>query len=139
MGCVAVFIATCIMNYLDFVKKNQELQYLNWDAKTKTAGDYTVEFKLPEGFYCKWVKLWSEYWITHSEKKYLSLVEAFRDWLKVEIEKRLDCMPDLGFEDAPVDHVKVAMTTFAFENQDVIKLLTDRGLVIQNEKWEEME
>ena len=103
---------------------------MNWDAKTKTAGDYTVEFKLPEGFYNKWITLWSEYWITHSQKKYLSLVEAFRDWLKVEIEKRLDCMPDLGFEDEPVDHVKVAMTTFAFENHEVIKLLTERGMVI---------
>ena len=143
MGSAAVFIALMIVNYLDFIKKQQELQYLNWDAKTVTVGDYTVEFKLPEGFYNKWVEKWSEYWITHNKAKngkpYLSLVEAFRDWLQSQMERRLDVMPDLGYEDEPVLNVKIAMTTFAFENGAVISLLTERGRVIQNEKWDQMD
>ena len=43
LGCGAVFVVLVIINYIDFISKFQELQYLNWDAKTVTAGDYTVE------------------------------------------------------------------------------------------------
>lgn len=44
-------------------------------------------------------------------------------------------MPDLGYEDEPVEHVKIAMTTFAFRNQEVIGLLKERGQIIKQEKW----
>ena len=112
---------------------------MHWDAKTVTAGDYTIEFNLPEEFFAKWERVWGEYWITHSDKKYMSMVEAFRDWLTLEMEKRLDCMPDLGYNrGGRLEHVKVAMTTFAFENEDVIKLLEKRGALIQNEDWDKM-
>lgn len=48
-------------------------------------------------------------------------------------------MPDLGFEDEPVEHVKVALTTFAFKNEKIIELLCERGEVIKTEDWQEME
>ena len=54
------------------------------------------------------------------------------------MEKRLDQLPDMGFEDEPVEHIKVAMTTFAFKNELIINLLKERGEIIKNEEWEEM-
>ena len=48
-------------------------------------------------------------------------------------------MPDLGFEDEPVEHVKVALTTFAFKNADIINLLKKRGDAVKNEKWDELQ
>ena len=48
-------------------------------------------------------------------------------------------MPDLGFEDEPIEHIKVALTTFAFKNAKIIELLFERGDIIKNENWEEME
>ena len=51
----------------------------------------------------------------------------FKDWLQEEMEKRLSRMPDLGFEDEPVDEPKIAVVTFAFNNSEMIKLLTERG------------
>ena len=65
-------------------------------------------------------------------------MEAFRDWIQYEMERRLDKLPDLGFEDQPVEHVKVAVTTFAFKNPDVINLLKERGDIIKAENWTEM-
>ncbi len=47
-------------------------------------------------------------------------------------------MPDLGFEDEPLGEVKVALTTFAYNNSDVINLLRERGQMIKNEDWEGM-
>ena len=55
------------------------------------------------------------------------------------MESRLDQLPDLGFEDEPIEHIKVALTTFAFKNAKIIELLFERGDIIKNENWEEME
>ena len=66
-------------------------------------------------------------------------MEAFRDWITYEMEQRLDELPDLGFEDEPVEHVKVALTTFAFKNADIINLLKKRGDAVKNEKWDELQ
>ena len=47
------------------------------------------------------------------------------------MECRLDELPDLGFEDEPVEEIKIAMTTFAFKNADIINLLAERGEIIK--------
>ena len=49
------------------------------------------------------------------------------------MEERLDKLPDLGYEDEPVEHVKIAVTAFAFKNAEIIHLLKERGEVIKNE------
>ena len=46
--------------------------------------------------------------------------------------------PDLGFEDPAPERIKVAVTTFAFHNADVINLLRQRGTAIRTEKWDKM-
>jgi len=55
------------------------------------------------------------------------------------MEERLDQLPDLGYEDEPVEHVKIAVTTFAFKNSEIINLLKQRGEVIKTEQWDEMQ
>ena len=44
-------------------------------------------------------------------------------------------MPNLGFED-DYDNVKIAVTTFAYNNGEAIKLLRERGAAIKSENWE---
>ncbi len=44
-------------------------------------------------------------------------------------------MPDLGYEDTAVENVKIAVTTFAFKNADIINLLKQRGEIIKHENW----
>lgn len=44
----------------------------------------------------------------------------------------------MGFEDEPVEHIKVAITTFAFKNAEIIKLLQERGDIIKSESWDQM-
>ena len=50
----------------------------------------------------------------------------------------MDQLPDLGYEDEPVDQVKIAVTSFAFNNSEIIELLKQRGNVIKNEQWDKM-
>lgn len=45
-------------------------------------------------------------------------------------------MPDLGYEDEPVTEVKIAVTTLAFKNADIINLLRKRGNAIKAEDWD---
>ena len=46
LGCSAVFIALFVVNYLDYIKKTQENNYVEWDVKTITSGDFTIEFDI---------------------------------------------------------------------------------------------
>jgi len=116
--------------------------YVEWDVKTITAGDYTVEFDIKPEFFTKWIKTqYTKFCAKQNREKgisYTAMVEAFRDWFQQEMEARLSDMPDLGYEDQPVEHIKIAVTTFAFRNADMIHLLTQRGDLIKAEKWDKM-
>lgn len=48
-------------------------------------------------------------------------------------------LPDLGFEEEPLAEIKIAVTTFAYNNADVIHLLRSRGQMIKSEDWAGME
>lgn len=50
-ACVVVFLSLFILNYFDFIKKVQENNYIEWDVKTITSGDYTVEINLDPEFF----------------------------------------------------------------------------------------
>lgn len=64
IGCSAVFIALFVINYIDYIKKSQENNYVEWDVKTITAGDYAIEFDITPEFYDDYDKLGErERWI----------------------------------------------------------------------------
>lgn len=63
LGCAAVFIALFVVNYLDYIKKVQQNNYVEWDVKTITAGDYTIEFKIPDAFYKAYMNQMHTNWI----------------------------------------------------------------------------
>ena len=54
------------------------------------------------------------------------------------MEERVSQLPDLGYEVVPEDRTKVAVTTLAFKNQEIISFLRERGLAIRGENWDEM-
>jgi len=47
-------------------------------------------------------------------------------------------MPDLGYEDEPVENIKIASIFLAFHNFDLIDLLKERGALIKKEQWDKM-
>ena len=54
------------------------------------------------------------------------------------MERRLSLLPDLGYEEEPVQDIRIAVTTFAFKNHEIINLLKKRGEIIKAEDWDEM-
>ena len=55
MGCAAVFVALTMVNYIDYIKAHQANDYIEWDVKTLTSGDYTVECDFGNDFYPKYL------------------------------------------------------------------------------------
>lgn len=65
------------------------------------------------------------------------MIVHFRHWITKEMEEKLTNMPGLGF-DEDVDTIKIANTTFAFNNAELINLLKQRGAAISTNKFELM-
>lgn len=47
-------------------------------------------------------------------------------------------LPDLGYEEEPVEKINIALVSFAFDNSALINLLKDRGRAIKFEKFDKM-
>jgi|TARA_B110001450_G_scaffold256624_1_gene287813 hypothetical protein len=51
IGCLSIFIYLYTLVYLDYIQVVQKLKFIDFDVKTITAGDYTIEFDLEEDIY----------------------------------------------------------------------------------------
>ena len=136
LGCAAVFIALFMVNYLDYIKKTQENNYVEWDVKTITSGDFTIEFDISKQFFEDWKLKVKENWYMNlgADHKPASKVAGFREWIQQEMENRLEKLPNLGFDEEP--SVQIACTTLAFNNAEIINLLRERGTAIKSENWD---
>ena len=54
VGCLGVFAYLFSTIYLDYLKQVQKNNFLDFDIKTITAGDYSIEFDLDPKIYEKW-------------------------------------------------------------------------------------
>ena len=78
--CAAVFLALFVINFIDFIKKNQANKYIEWDVKTITAGDYAVEFDIDPEFFKDYLKKAKNQWIekaAQQNRHFLSRVQSF--------------------------------------------------------------
>ena len=62
VACVTVLVYFFSVVYFDYIETVEETNYVDFDVKTITAGDYTVEFDLLEkdGQYNTWKKLYHD-------------------------------------------------------------------------------
>ena len=51
IGCCTIFVALFIINYLDYLDKMQDNNFIEWEVKTITSGDYTVSVEIDPDFY----------------------------------------------------------------------------------------
>ena len=82
--CLGVFIALFAINYNDFMRKLTENNFIEWDSKTVTAGDYTIEFSITPEFYQDYCEKEMENWIVQSQnegRQYFSQLQSFQFWI----------------------------------------------------------
>jgi len=54
VGCLGVFVYLFALIYIDYIKQVQKNKAVDFDVKTITAGDYTVEFDIGHELYVRW-------------------------------------------------------------------------------------
>lgn len=54
VACISVFVYLFTVVYFDYVSTVQANNYVDWDVKTITAGDYTIEFDIEKEAYERW-------------------------------------------------------------------------------------
>lgn len=92
ISCIAVFIYFFMLVFMDYVRCKQDTLYIDWDVKTVTAGDYTVEFEVSIEIYQKFLQKF------YDETNPISENNQFKLYIKDEFERRLDLFPDLGLD-----------------------------------------
>ena len=80
---MGVFISLFFVVFVDYMRSVFKNNFVEWDVKTITAGDYSVELEIPEGLYKRFV---AEKFDALSGR---TKIEAFRDYLQGELEQRL--------------------------------------------------
>jgi hypothetical protein len=138
-GCVTVFVYLFVVIYFDYIKCIAMNTFVDWDVKSITAGDYSVEFDLDVSTYDKFKDLYFDKTNPMSENS------QFKLYIQNELEDRLNDpeFPDQGYDDgdeaAQQSRKKIAQITFAYENGALIEWLKDRGYYVKNEKWTKAE
>lgn len=56
VGCIGTFIYLFSLNFLEYIKQVQVYKYIDFDVKTITAADYSVEFEISQNQYEYWKK-----------------------------------------------------------------------------------
>lgn len=133
IGCIFITVALFTLVYIDYIRQIAKNNFVEWDVKTVTSGDYSVEFDISKEFYEKFIEDFG-----HEKDVTTTMIVHFRKWLTKGIEDRLSQMPDLGFEDEPVTDIKVAVSQFAFNNAELIHLLRERGAAITADNFDGM-
>ena len=54
VSCISVFVYLYTLVYFDYLKTVQKNLYVDYDVKTITAGDYTIEFDIDKEAYKHW-------------------------------------------------------------------------------------
>ena len=137
VGCLGVFVYLFSTIYLDYLKQVQKNNFLDFDIKTITAGDYSIEFDLDHRIYEKWKSTY------YMENNPISEMAQFKIYIQNILEERISAMNDLGY-DGPCENpdekkIKIAQITFAFHNEKIINLLKKRGVFIRTEKWDKLD
>jgi len=131
-ACTAVFIYLFTIVYFDYIKTLQKTKYVDFDVKTITAGDYTVEFDLSEEIYEEFKKNY------YDPTNPIGEISQFKLYIQLELEKRLNAFPNNGVDGPGEQDIKIAQITLAFNNSKVINWLMKRGTLIKTEKWEKV-
>jgi hypothetical protein len=130
-----VFVYLFTLVYLDYIKTQQTTKYVEFDVKTITAGDYTIEFPIE----LKMFKYWKAHF--YDETNLLSENAQFRLYLVEELQERVSAIFDQGYEDnmSEEEKCKVSMVTMAYDNSFIIQKLEQRGVYIMKEDYKNLD
>lgn len=134
IGCLVVFTYLYTLVYLDYIKCVQMNEFVDFDVRTITAGDYSVCFDLEVDTYDAFKNK------LYDCNNPMSENAQFKLYIKLELENRINDMDDLGFreEEERDKPIEIAQISFAYENGDIIEKLKYRGDYIAKEEYKKV-
>jgi hypothetical protein len=116
--------------YVDYIEQGARNKFKSWDVRTITAADYTVEMEIKEDFYHKFIEEHGG-----SKSPEVPMAVHFKNWLTKKIEQNIMALPDQHYEEVRPDRINVVNITFAYRNEQIIRLLRHRGDAIKSGDW----
>lgn len=101
-GCVGVFTYLFCVVYFDYIKCVQKSVYVDYDIKTITAADYSVEFAISAEQYAHWQAHYLQ------ENNPMSEMAQFKQYVQEVLESRLDQMHHFGVDGPENIPIKIA-------------------------------
>lgn len=89
---MGVFVYFFVIVYIDFIRAKELNQFVDFDVKTISAGDYSVEFDINSKSYEKFK---NNYYL---ESNPMSEMAQFKQYVQSELEDRLNEMENLGLD-----------------------------------------
>lgn len=140
ISSIACFAAIFFLIVVFYLKKTNDVDYQQWDLMNLTASDFTVEYSITE-------EMWNLFNVQLGSHSQLPLggsspshigeglpVVTFEAFLEHYFTRKLNRCPKV-IEDV---EIRVANITFGFCNQELIKVLTERGGYIAKGKFEKV-
>lgn len=91
-GAIIVFIYLFSIVYFDYIKSVQKTKFVDFDVKTITAGDYTIEFDINDELYFNFVQNY------YDRTNPIPEIAQFKLYMQLELQKRITEMPNLMFD-----------------------------------------
>jgi hypothetical protein len=101
-GSIAVFIYLFTVVVFDYIKSVQKTKFVDFDVKTITAGDYSIEFDISDQHFDNFS------FNFYDKTNPMPEIAQFKLYLQLEFEKRITEMPNLMFDGEQETHQKIA-------------------------------
>lgn len=123
ISCIAILIALVYLAMLYYFFESSKIDYKVWDVDTVTASDFTVESIITE-------QTWTNFLASPQAKQASNKMAAFSSLYMEEIIKVTQI--EEGVLSSENVEIKVSNITYAFDNVQLLKLLTTRGNAMTN-------
>lgn len=94
VGCIGAFIYLYSQIFFEYITRVQQNKFVDYDVRTITAADYSIEFNLRDSQYNHWKKHYIQ------EENPMSELAQFKVYIQDILEDRVNQMSDLGFEES---------------------------------------
>lgn len=89
IACTVIVIILFSVNYIQYIQIKQDYKYIDFDFKTLSTSDYSVEIQISEQMWRNFLK------DLYDESSSFSRIGQFRIYMKREFERRICSIPPI--------------------------------------------
>ena len=132
--CLGIFVSLLFLLTHWYLKEAAVIDFKMWDVETVTASDFTVEYAITEEVWTHFKNRKDAIAEKYPENQGLGLLMQFENYLESELIAKMNTFPHV------INNIEVgfANVTFAYDNQQLLRLLSVRGSFITSGKFDKV-